>query len=100
MKNRTLILAVSSLAVLGLASGVAMASGKVATKIHEDGDNDLGGGDWSFDGHLTSSKNNCLPDRKIRMYKRANGEWKLADKTKSTETGEWTTTAHLPNEPD
>ena len=33
------------------------------------------------------------------MYKRANGEWKLADKANSKESGDWTTAGHLPNEP-
>ena len=42
MKTWTLVLAVSSLAVVGMVSGVAMAGGKVATKIHEDNETDLG----------------------------------------------------------
>jgi hypothetical protein len=96
-RSFSLVAATVALVLLGVVSAVA-AHG-TPTTIHEDSETSNGGDNWTFAGHLSSAKQKCLPDRRVKMYKAKSGNWVFVDKSKSANDGTWETTGHLPGEP-
>ena len=101
---RTTLVSVLTAALLAGTVGIAQADqnaarGSAATKIVLDDLDQRDNNRWRFFGHVESSKNKCLPDRTVKMFKKKRGEWVFADKDKTNAMGEWTTADRLPTEP-